>query len=118
MGDGGPITIPQPSSSSDVEIAADGSISAAGASLGKLRVVSFEDNSLLVRAGTTLFSAPTGVTPTGTEGMVQQGVREQSNVSAVDKLVQMIVNMRFHEAAERALSTLDNAIGNVTDPQA
>ena len=118
MSNGGPITVPPPNSAGDVAIAPAGSISVAGTSLGKLRVVSFEDNSLLVRAGTTLFSAPAGVTPTETESMVQQGVREQSNVSAVDKLVQMIVNMRYHEAAERALSTMDSAIGNVTDPQA
>lgn len=118
MGDGGPITVPPPSSEADVSIAPDGSISVAGTSLGKLRVVSFENNGSLTRAGTTLFQAPDGVTPTETEGMVQQGVREQSNVSAVDKLVQMIVNMRFHEAAERALSTMDSAIGNVTNPQA
>ncbi len=118
MSNGGPITIPPPSSESDVVIGGDGSVSAAGVSLGKLRVVSFEDNSLLVRAGTTLFRAPAGVAPTATEGMVQQGVREQSNVSAVDHLVQMIVNMRYYEAAERALSTMDNALGNVTNPQA
>jgi flagellar basal body rod protein FlgG len=47
---------------------------------------------------------------------VRPGAREQSNVTAVDELVQMIVSMRYHEAAQRALKAIDSALQENTSP--
>ncbi len=68
-------------------------------------------------AGTTLFSADPNAAISDVAVRVRQGVREQSNVTPVDELVTMIVAMRYHEAAQRVLTSIDDAIANQTDPQ-
>ena len=117
-GQGGPITIPPEITPDEINFGKDGSVNARGSEFGKLRVVEFDNKQDLVRAGTTLFTAPAGVTPRDKEPFVLQGSRELSNVSAVEELVRMIVGTRHYEAAQRALTALDEAIGNNTNPQA
>lgn len=118
QGEGGPITVPGNVSTEQIHIAQDGSLSANGAVFGKLRVVRFADPNQLERKGNTLFSAPPGVAGEPAEASIMQGVRELSNVSAVGEMVRMIWASRHYEAAQRAMKTLDQAIGQVTDPQA
>jgi flagellar basal body rod protein FlgG len=117
-GVGGPITLPAGTSPSEVGIGADGTVSLRGTAVGRLRIVRFEDNAALVRAGTTLFQAPGGVEPETANTSVMQGSRELANVSAVNELVRMIVGLRHYEAAQTALTTLDQAVGNNTNPEA
>jgi flagellar basal-body rod protein FlgF len=70
-----------------------------------------------VSVGTTLFSAPPGVTPQEGGGLVRQGYRENSNVQVVNEMVSMIAGMRHFEAAQRALRTLSESVQMHTRPQ-
>lgn len=118
QGRGGPIILPPDVSTEEISIGRDGSVTARGSQVGQLQTAVFADDKSLVRAGTTLFSAPAGVSSEDTTVAVLQGSREQSNVSAVHELVRMIVGTRHYEAAQRALSALDQAISQNTKPQA
>ena len=55
--------------------------------------------------------------PEESNATLAQGIRELSNVSAVDEMVHMISAMRHYEAAQRVLRTMDEAVGNNTNPQ-
>jgi flagellar basal body rod protein FlgG len=61
-GDGGPIVVPADVSVQQVNIGEDGSLSADGKALGRLKVVDFkEDEEKLFPAGKNCFGAPEGV---------------------------------------------------------
>ena len=81
-----------------------------GQQLGQLNIVRFSDNGRLIPAGTTLFAAPNDMPPEIADVSLQQGAREQSNVNAVDELVRMITGMRHHEAAQRAMRLITQAL--------
>ena len=117
LGTDGPLTLPTGASPEQVNIAADGTITVGTSTVGKLQLARFADNAALQLVGTTLFSAQQANAAPADAVVVQQGMREQSNVSPVDELVTMIVAMRYHEAAQRVLSTIDDAVANQTDPQ-
>ena len=116
MGESGPIQIPTTTTSEQIIIGRDGSVSTPEGVVGALRRVTFADEHRLTRAGTTLFEAPTDMPAEDATTIVMQGTREQSNVSAVNEMVRMIVGTRHYEAAQKALTTMDEAIGQVTDP--
>ena len=116
LGEDGPLTIPDGVNPSDISISKDGSISAGDNRIGKLKLVRFENNEALKQVGTTLFSADDAVI-SGEPVIVLQGMREQSNVQPVDELVSMIVAMRYHEAAQKTLKSIDDAIHQQTNPQ-
>jgi flagellar basal-body rod protein FlgF len=117
-GEGGPITVPATVSLSQLNVSADGQISAGGINLGKIRVVDFGDNEKkLVAAGDNCFIMPDkDVVAAAAEKMiVKQGYREASNVKIVDELVDMIMvtrlyeaNMRYTSAQRETSSTLTN----------
>jgi flagellar basal body rod protein FlgG len=118
QGEGGPLAIPEDASAEAIHIAQDGTVSVNNAAVGKLKITNFANPAQLERKGNTLFAAPPGVVGTPANVMVMQGAREMSNVSAVGEMVRMIWASRHYEAAQRALRTLDQAIGQVTDPRA
>jgi len=110
-GEGGPITIPTGVSSRSVNVATDGSISAGGNSIGKLRVVEFEDPTLLVPAGRNCFRAPAGTQPNPAAGTtVHQGFQEASNVNVVEELVGLITIGRLYEANLKAVTSQDERL--------
>lgn len=105
-GQGGPLTLPPTVSPMQVEIAEDGRIFAAGAEIGKLRVVEFEDPEALMPVGENAFEAPAGVGPDpATDTTVQQGFQEGSNVEAVHELVALIQVARLYEANVKIVQT-------------
>lgn len=116
LGENGPMTVPGNVSPSQINIATDGTITAGDNRIGRLQLVRFADNAELKPVGTTLFSAG-GAVLADQEVSVIQGVREQSNVEPVDELVAMILAARYHEAAQRTLKSIDDAIQQQTDPQ-
>ena len=113
---GGPI-IPVDADPSSIYIGMDGSVKAGGAVIGQISVVSFEDNSQLKQVGQALFEAPNNARPQPSEATLEQGVRENSNVIAVDEMVSLVHTMRSYEAAQRVLKTIDEALSNNTNPQ-
>lgn len=99
-GENGPIVLPTAVNESDLQIATDGTISAGGGEIGKLRLVDFGDQeNQLVPAGMGVFAAPDGVNSTPAENLtVHQGYQEQSNVRMVEEMVNMMTLSRLYEA--------------------
>ena len=116
QGEGGPLTIPPGVAVSEVSVSKDGTLGAPGNPIGRLQIVRFEDPSQLTPSGASLFEAGL-LAPEPSEAGVLQGVREQSNVSAMEELINMIVGLRQFEAAQRALKTIDEAVQQHTSPQ-
>lgn len=115
-GTGGRITIPP--GTAQITVREDGTVVADNADVGRLKLATFKDAAALVPAGTTLFEAPAGVRPDDAQATVHQGYRESSNVQIVDEMVRMIAGMRQHEASQRALRALSDAIEQTTRGQA
>lgn len=94
-GDGGaPINVPPDASS--VNVAADGSVSADGAAIGKLELARFTP-AQMTRAGGSLFSA-TGRPLTGDPPNVRSGMLESSNVNVVHGMVELVKVSRTYES--------------------
>lgn len=115
LGTGGPITVP--TTTAAINVLPDGTIQANGASVGRLQLARFPNPSVLVPVGTTLFESPDAVPTEAGAGTVRQGYREGSNVQVVNELVTMIMTMRHHEAAQRALRAISEAVQQNTRPQ-
>jgi len=105
-GQAGPISIPPGAGLSQISVSSDGSISAAGAVVGKFRLVDFKDKeSELVAAGLNCFHAPETAKPETPENLiVKQGFQESSNVQMVEELVDMIMVTRLYEANMKFMS--------------
>lgn len=86
----------------------DGTVTAGGKALGRLRVVSIDDtvrregDSLL--ASDALQDAPPGSV------RVMQGYLEHSNVEPVREMVDMISGVRAYEASQRAVAAQDHTL--------
>ncbi|MFC1676888.1 flagellar hook-basal body protein [Planctomycetota bacterium] len=105
-GDAGPISIPADVSLEQVTVSKDGSVSANGTQIGKLKLVDFKDNeNQLIAAGTNCFSASKDIKPLEAENIeIKQGFREGSNVKMVEELVDMVMITRLYEANMKFVS--------------
>lgn len=111
----GSITLP--ANAQSIEISDDGSVKADGQEVDKLRVVEFDDPTQLQRVSSSGFAASKGVEPTNVDRPhLHQGVREMSNTTAVQEMVQMTTGLRQFEATQRALRAIGDAIGLTTRP--
>jgi flagellar basal-body rod protein FlgG len=112
------ITIPADQTS--ITIGADGTVSVmqAGQSqpqqVGKIELAMFQNPSGLENIGKSLFlpTQASGEAVTGTPGengfgTILQGFVEQSNVSVVEEMVNMIVSQRAYEANSKVIRTAD-----------
>jgi flagellar basal-body rod protein FlgF len=108
-GENGPITLPGNVSLSDLCIGSDGTISAKGNSLGRIRLAYFENPEKLTPVGHNCFQAPQDLRPTAPKDFtVYQGRLEQSNVSAVEELVNLIQVTRLYEAGVKTITSQDD----------
>jgi flagellar basal-body rod protein FlgF len=116
-GESGPITIPPNVGLSQISVGSDGSISAAGAALGKFRLVDFgEGEKELQQAGTNCFQAPADAKPSAATNLtVRQGFEESSNVQMVEELVDMIMVSRLYEANMQFVSLRRDASKSIID---
>jgi flagellar basal-body rod protein FlgG len=104
------ITVPKGTAESDVTIAGDGTVTAAGRRLGKLALVSVRAPQGLTPIGDNAFatsaaSGPAGAAPRATK--LSQGALEASNVDMATAMVSMIESQRAFELASRAIHTAD-----------
>jgi len=103
LGEDGPIRLP----GGPVTVEPDGSLSGATGTIGRLQVVDFHDHELLVREGAARFAAPDGVVPIPVEAaVVRGGSLEGSNVSLVERMVELTAVTRSFEALQRGVRTL------------
>lgn len=108
-GQAGPITIPDTVSPLKIHVAGDGSVSAGGRAIGRLKLVEFDDVSVLESVGGTCFRPTTAVPPKDAVAtIIHQGYQEASNVPAVRELVRLITISRLYEANIKSAQTLDD----------
>ena len=102
---GNHITIPD----GIIEITNRGEIFVDGSLVDTLRIVNFEDKSMLRQFGYTLFSR-NDAEEIPFEGSVQQGYLERSNVNVVREMVHMINISRAYELNQRMVTIQDTTL--------
>jgi flagellar basal-body rod protein FlgF len=114
QGDGGPLTIPNVASSLSVNIGTDGRIMVGNQTVGKLRVVEFQNTAALTPVGQNAFRASAQAEPAAaTKTQVQQGFQEASNVSPVEELVNLITCTRMYEATLKNITVQEEKMKNM-----
>jgi flagellar basal-body rod protein FlgG len=113
LGVDGPITL----SGEDFIVTKDGVIIQDDAIVGQLLITSFEDPHALEKVGGNYFAATPRSVARPFDGVLRQGYVEQSNVSVVSEMVDMIACMRAYEANQKMVwfidGTLDKAVNEV-----
>ncbi len=97
---GGPLVIPE---ATDISIATDGTISANGAVVGRLGIVSFDETHRLERTGDGLYDAGDMAATPMEAPEVAQGMIEQSNVSAVHEMTRMVEVSKEYQRITRLI---------------
>ena len=107
-GTNGPITIPPGASEQQIAIASDGTLSAAGREIGRLKLVEFDDESKLTPVGESCFVSddPT-LAKDSQSATVCQGFLERSNVNSVGEMISLIELSRLYEANLKMAKTQD-----------
>ena len=119
-GEQGEIQIPKNASSVIISQAGDIKIKAAGKntldSVGRLKVVQFEDNNVLTKLGNSLYDA-NGHPPKDTLENVQvvQGVLEQSNINPVRELVDSMMGLRAYEMLQKSINMQNDTLGKAVN---
>lgn len=100
-----------------VRIDEQGNVYQNGRIVDRLRVVDFQDKSLLRKVGNNLFEADAAVQQIPFSGKVLQGYLEGSNVNSVQEMVNMISVLRAYEANQKAFviqdETLQKAVNEI-----
>jgi flagellar basal-body rod protein FlgF len=104
LGEQGPITLPQGA----VAVSADGTLSVDGAVVAKLRVAEFSPDTSLRAIGAATYAAPADSELPAASSSIRQGMLEESNVSPVEGVVQLISIQRNAEMMQRALTLFDS----------
>lgn len=101
-----------PADAEQIEVAADGTISADGQPVGQIALVTAEDLSTLTREGSGLFAAADGFVPAENASLFH-GYVEKSNVDPVLEITRMIEVQRSYEMGQSFLSTEDERMRQV-----
>lgn len=111
VGASGPITVPR--GKTEISIGVDGSVSADGQPIGKLKVVRFDNpRTALTKEGDSLFMAAGQEKPQNAFGTrVVQGVLEMSNVNVVTEMATMMHNSREFDSLQRSITLMMNDLG-------
>src|SRR6266850_5041912 len=120
------ITIP--ADAQEVVIGSDGTVSvtqagqAAAQQVGTIQIAGFQNPSGLNAMGGNLFmeTSASGTATAGTPGenglgRINQGFLEQSNVSVVEEMVNMIVAQRAYEVNSRAVRVADDMLSQINN---
>ena len=85
------------------------------AEVGRLRLETAPDNASLTREGSGLFVPPDKRTRMDADAqVVRQGALEESNVSSIGEMVDMISIQRAYGAVQKAMTALDATRGIAT----
>lgn len=104
LGEGGPIQL----TGSKIEVASDGTVRSENSEIGKLRIVRFTEPRQAVKEGANLFATDARNVSEAESARIVQGNLEQSNVSPIDSMVQLISINRQFESYERAMKMMDS----------
>lgn len=89
-----------------VSVSSDGTISTKNGPVGNLRIVRFEDEQALAKAGSSLLitdQQPIALDPE--DVVVQQGMMERSNVVPILEMTRMIDVMRTYQKTQKLMNT-------------
>jgi flagellar basal-body rod protein FlgF len=101
MGDGGALTV-QPGASR-ITVSSDGSVSTEKGTVGKMKVVNFDNDQKLSPEGGNLYNA-NGQQETPVEKVqIVQGSIESSNVNPVVEMNKMIEGLRLYQASQKMI---------------
>lgn len=114
LGQGGPVRVPPQAGT--ITVTGDGSVLADNNPIDRLQVTRFRNPARLESAGTALFRSTNEAGQEPAAGGVLQGYRELSNVQYPNAMVEMIRELRYYEAAQRALRTISDSVSQVTRP--
>ena len=108
LGDAGPITLPN----GTIEIDAEGAVRVDGKTVDRLRLERPGAGAELAHEGGTLFVPDAARRPVAAgDRHVRQGFVEESNVSTVGSMVDMIAVQRAYASVQKAVSTIDAVRG-------
>jgi flagellar basal-body rod protein FlgF/flagellar basal-body rod protein FlgG len=107
LGDGGPISIPK---GTTVSFGPDGTISADGGVVGKLKIVEFSPAADPQSMGGSYYTAAEKDVVDSPNTQVQQRMLEGSNVNPIAGVVELINAQRSAEGMRHALSMIDSEI--------
>lgn len=102
LGEGGPILAPPGA----LSVSREGVVTVDGEEVARLRVETAPPDARLAHEAGTLFVPDAGRAPAETRD-VRQGALEESNVSTVGSMVDMISVQRAYAAVQKAVTTLD-----------
>jgi flagellar basal-body rod protein FlgF len=112
LGEDGPILVPP----GVVEIGRDGTVQVDGRFVGRLRVETVPPGAALVREPGGLFAADSpGVAVAHAERRVRQGHLEESNVNAIESLVDMINVQRSYAAVQSSIRVIDGVLSTIAN---
>ncbi len=111
LGEGGAIVLDP--EGGEVKIDTDGTVLQGENSVGRLRIVEFDEPYPLVSEGTVNFSADGSVPRTADRTTVHQGYRERSNVNLMEEMVSMMGALRHFEMNQKVITTLNDSIGRL-----
>jgi len=100
LGEEGAINVP----SGTVSVSSDGTLSAQGAVVARLKLVTFQPGTALQPEGSSLYSAPAKSEQAVTDARLAQGTLESSNQNPVSGTVSLMALQRHAELLQRALS--------------
>jgi flagellar basal body rod protein FlgG len=110
LGESGPIRVTAPGDAQvgTISVSRDGTVSVDTAEVGKLRVETIPDKTTLLAEGSGLFIPPATRARIDPDAqIVRQGSLEQSNVTPISEMVDMISIQRAYSAVQKAVTTLD-----------
>ncbi len=94
----------------DVLIDESGYVYADEQLVDRIALVDFEDYDFLEKFGENMYQTVLGFTQIPAEAGIRQGFTEQSNVNAVNEMVDLITVTRAYDAGQKVISTIDTMI--------
>jgi len=96
---GGPVVFPI--DAKDIQIASNGEVSTEQGELGRLDIVTFDNEQLLERVKGNAYDAGDATANAAVDAEVIQGMLEASNVRGIGEMTRMIETQRSYQAAQR-----------------
>jgi flagellar basal-body rod protein FlgF/flagellar basal-body rod protein FlgG len=109
LGEQGPIILPTGAAA----VSSDGTVSVNGDVVATLRLAEFAPDTSLRAVGNALYAAPPGSALPAATSSLRQGMIENSNVSPVEGVVQLISIQRNAEMMQRALTLFDSQLNQI-----
>lgn len=110
LGENGPIRVASRGNADigAIQVARDGTVTIDKADVGRLRIETIPDKTTLLAEGSGLFIPPAARMRLAADTqIVRQGALEQSNVTPIGQMVDMISIQRAYTAVQKAVTTLD-----------